>query len=175
MGTRLRVYVASPLGFAESTRAYGSAVSEALRDAGFEPLDPWEGSEGQFAEAFAAAEEARGPEERQRELERIDLAIGRHNHDLLQQADAVLAVLDGTDVDSGTAAEVGFAAACRLPVVGLRSDKRQAGENDGCSVNLQVEYFVRLNGGAITSSLEEAVGQLRLVGERLRPSGAELR
>lgn len=78
---------------------------------------------------------------------------------MIQRADAVLAILDGSDVDSGTAAEVGFAAALEKPVVGYRTDIRQAGEA-GAVVNLQVEYFIRVTGGRITTSIEEALALL---------------
>jgi hypothetical protein len=51
-------------------------------------------------------------------------------------------------------------------VVGYRTDIRQAGEA-GAVVNLQVEYFIRVTGGRIVSSLDEA---LALLAEERRPS-----
>jgi nucleoside 2-deoxyribosyltransferase len=72
----------------------------------------------------------------------------------------VLAVLDGSDVDSGTAAEVGFAAALALPVVGLRTDVRVAGDNEATTVNLQIERFIRASGGEIALSLKQAIDAL---------------
>jgi len=44
----------------------------------------------------------------------------------LAEADAALAVLDGADVDSGVAYEVGQARALGKPVIGLRTDFRQS-------------------------------------------------
>lgn len=87
------------------------------------------------------------------------MLVGEKNASMIQRADAVMAVLDGSDVDSGTAAEVGYAAALGKPVVGYRTDIREAGEA-GAEVNLQVEFFVRVTGGRITSSLDEAVALL---------------
>ena len=87
------------------------------------------------------------------------MVIGEKNALMIQRADAVLAVLDGSDVDSGTAAEIGYAAALAKPLVGYRTDIRQAGET-GAVVNLQVEYFIRVTGGRITSSLDEALALL---------------
>jgi nucleoside 2-deoxyribosyltransferase len=49
----------------------------------------------------------------------------------LMRADAVLAVLDGPDADSGTCFEVGYAAALGVPVVGLRTDWRPAEDGGG--------------------------------------------
>jgi nucleoside 2-deoxyribosyltransferase len=61
----------------------------------------------------------------------------------------VFAVLDGTDVDSGTAAEIGYAFAKGKPILGYRGDFRLSADNDGSIVNLQVEYFIRASGGTI--------------------------
>lgn len=43
----------------------------------------------------------------------------------IEEADLVVAVLDGADVDSGVAFEVGYAYAMGKPVVGVRTDFRQ--------------------------------------------------
>ena len=51
----------------------------------------------------------------------------------LEQADLVVALLDGADVDSGTAFEVGYARALGLPVIGVRTDYR---ENQDRGLNL---------------------------------------
>jgi nucleoside 2-deoxyribosyltransferase len=72
----------------------------------------------------------------------------------------MLAVLDGPDVDSGTAAEIGYAAKAGLVIVGLRTDTRRTGDNEGVVVNLQVEYFIRASGGSVQATLGDAVGEL---------------
>jgi len=46
----------------------------------------------------------------------------------LRASDAVVAVLDGADVDSGVSFEVGIAFALGKPVIGLRTDYRQQQE-----------------------------------------------
>ena len=53
----------------------------------------------------------------------------------LAAAAALVAVLDGSDADSGTAFEVGFAAARGVPVVGVRTDYR-AGQDRGTNLML---------------------------------------
>jgi nucleoside 2-deoxyribosyltransferase len=141
-----RVYVASPLGFDAAGRLFNSArLLPALLAAGLEPLDPW-------AQGLAA--EAEEPDAA------LNDRIGARNVELLEQADAVLAVLDGVDVDSGTAAEIGFASARGVPVVGLRTDLRAAGDNAAALVNLQVEHFIRRTGGTVVRELDDAIQTL---------------
>lgn len=147
-----RVYVASPLGFTAAGRRYHDEVLlPALRAAGFEPLDPWAG--GAPIEAALASGDAEA-------LTAANRAVGAANAALIDDSDAVFAVLDGADVDSGTAAEIGWAAARGRPVVGWRSDWRLTGDNAGTVVNLQVQYFVEVGGGAIETDLDAALDRL---------------
>jgi len=44
----------------------------------------------------------------------------------IDKADIILCLLDGPDVDSGTALEIGYAFAQRKPIIGLRSDFRNS-------------------------------------------------
>jgi uncharacterized damage-inducible protein DinB len=69
-------------------------------------------------------------------------------------------VLDGVDVDSGTAAEIGYAFARGKPIVGYRGDLRLAADDEALTVNLQVEYFIRASGGDIVATLGEIPGAL---------------
>ncbi len=152
-----RVYVAGPLGFTLPTRAFHDQVLlPAVRARGFEPLDPWEESALLFEDAFALS----GPDQ-VRALRVANAAAGAANEALIRSCDAVLAVLDGVDVDSGTAAEIGFAAALGRPVAGWRSDLRQAGDNPASVVNLQVEHWLT---GPVHRSLDEALDALAVLG-----------
>ena len=75
-----------------------------------------------------------------------------------------MAVLDGVDVDSGTAAEIGYAFARGKLIVGYRGDFRLSADNEGSVVNLQVEYFIRESGGTIVEryqDLADALAPLR--------------
>jgi nucleoside 2-deoxyribosyltransferase len=83
------------------------------------------------------------------------MEIGRNNQLAIDGCDAVLAILDGADVDSGTASEIGYAFARNKPILGYRSDFRLSSDNEGSIVNLQVEYFIRAGGGEIVSSLSK--------------------
>jgi nucleoside 2-deoxyribosyltransferase len=83
------------------------------------------------------------------------MAIGRDNAKDIDASDGVVASLDGPDVDSGTAAEIGYAAARGKWIIGYRGDFRRTGESPHVVVNLQVEYFIRQSGGEIVTNLGE--------------------
>jgi nucleoside 2-deoxyribosyltransferase len=156
--------VAGPLGFTPYGLDEQRRVCAALRRAGFEPLDPWE---SEAAALFAATRRSPPGEERRTALAEANRFAGRLNEELIARSLLVLASLDGPDVDSGTASEIGFAAALGRPVVGLRTDSRQAGDNEATVVNLQVEWFIVRNGGSIQRSLTDAIEALRrLAAER---------
>jgi len=70
-------------------------------------------------------------------------------------------VLDGPDVDSGTAAEIGYAFARGKLIVGYRGDSRVSADNEGGVVNLQVEFFIRASGGTIVDRYEDLRSGLR--------------
>jgi len=144
------IYVASPLGFSEPGSEYLAAVLHpAILAAGFSVLDPWSTGAGIVNSA--------GPDADPRAL---NAALGAANAALITECAGVLAVLDGSDVDSGTAAEIGFASALRKLIVGLRTDFRMAGDNPDTPINLQVLYFIEISGGAFTTSIEHAIGML---------------
>ena len=148
-GARPRCYIASPLGFSEAGRAYyAERYLRALAEH-VEPVDPWTLTE---PAAFAAAR-AKGREHE------LGLEVGARNAEAIRDAQLLIAHLDGQEVDSGTASEVGYAAALGTSCLGLRSDLRRSGE-PGMAVNLQVEAFIALSGGFIAMSLEELVARL---------------
>lgn len=152
-------YIASPLGFSEATKGfYDEVLLVAVRSAKIIPLDPWADPEApsQFRAAFALP----AGDERLESLRKINARLGAANAEMIERADGVLAILDGVDVDSGTAAEIGFAAAKGKPIVGLRMDVRQAGDNEGTTVNLQVEHFIHRGKGRVVRTVDEAVALL---------------
>lgn len=158
------VYIASPLGFSAATSGYyRDVLLPTVRTAGIEPLDPWADQEAQAE--FVAALALPAGEERLAALRAANSRVGKANAEMITRADGMLAVLDGVDVDSGTAAEIGFASAHGKPIVGLRLDSRQTGDNEGAVVNVQVEHFIAAGGGSITCALDAAVALLtRLLG-----------
>ena len=150
------MYLAGPDGFTSAgSKWHRDVVVPAVSAAGMEPLSPWDHFQPDFA-ALAAMPPGPDRLEAYREL---DFRVGAANAALIGRSAAVLAVLDGTDVDSGTAAEIGYASV-RIPIVGLRTDIRPAGDNEGATVNLQVEYFITQSGGAVYRDLPAAVQAL---------------
>src|SRR5580658_1126156 len=149
------VYVASPLGFTESGRAYYEGyLLPLLVEARFRVLDPWEAAKRVFtAMAEHKTDDCLA-------LAEANTKVGRSNADFIQESDCVLAVLDGPDVASGTDAEIGYAAARGVPIVGLHTDMRRTGDNAAAIVNRQVEYFVVRSGGRIVQTAPEAVNEL---------------
>jgi nucleoside 2-deoxyribosyltransferase len=150
---RQRCYVASPLGFTEAGRRYQADVYLPALATVVDPVDPWTlTTVEELAQARAAG--------RERELA---LEIGGRNAEAIRSCRLLVAQLDGQEVDSGTAAEVGYAAALGLTCFGWRSDLRQAGE-PGVRVNLQLESFIVASGGVIVASLEELLAALARAG-----------
>ena len=103
----MRLYVAGPL-FTQAERAWNERLAAALADAGHDVFLP------------------------QTEVKAIATlhadAIFRIDVDGVRSADAVVAVLDGTDPDSGTSFECGLAYALGLPIVVVRTDFRAGGD-----------------------------------------------
>jgi nucleoside 2-deoxyribosyltransferase len=83
--------------------------------------------------------------------------------------DVVLANLDGQDVDSGTAAEIGYAFAKGKPIIGYRGDLRLSSDNVGLTVNLQVEFFIRESGGEILFNASAIPAALARIVNRITP------
>jgi nucleoside 2-deoxyribosyltransferase len=158
-----RVYVASPLGFTDAGRSYNHDVLlPAVRAAGFEPLDPWD-VDAEILHVFGLP---RDDPERTFRLAGTNREVGRRNAELIRSAAGMLAILDGDDVDSGTAAEIGYSCAMGCPIVGLRTDLRNSGDNEATLVNLQVEYFVVESGGRLATTLDNALAALDAVVRR---------
>lgn len=160
------VYVASPLGFSAIGRAYyQQTLLPAIKAAGLGVLDPWAPKHAK-ASGLAAALKLPLGDDRVAKLAQANQAIAALNFDLIRKADGLLAVVDGNDIDSGTAAEIGAASALGKPIVGVRTDFRSMGDNEGSPINLQVEFFIRNNGGAIYADPKTAAGRLlKLVSE----------
>lgn len=116
---RYQVYLAAPL-FSEAERAYNLSIGAILREHLFTvhlPQECGDSSSERSADHTAS--------------------IFVENLAALNEADLVVAVIDGADADSGTAWEMGYAYARGTPVIALRTDFRQAGISE--RVNLMLE------------------------------------
>ena len=82
----------------------------------------------------------------------------------VDEADIVVAILDGADVDSGTAFECGYAFAKEKPIIGIRTDIRE-GEDQGMnlmlcrSLNKLITIPANANGNSIISDLAHQIIQ----------------
>jgi nucleoside 2-deoxyribosyltransferase len=122
--SRSQVYLAAPL-FSDAERAFNLVLRDALTAGGYLVYLPQETGEGV---------EGRG---RDRDI------FDSHLH-ALNGASCVVAVCDGADTDSGTAWEMGYAAAKGIPIIALSTDRRRPGP--GRKVNLMIQESAEIVG-----------------------------
>ena len=152
--TIVKVYLASPYGFTQSGVEYLHGIRALARDRWkVELLDPW-GVEGfDYAWCLKTASDPRAA----KEWNLVGSQAPGKNFEMIRDSDLVVAVLDGSDVDSGVACEIGYAFGRGIPVIGYRSDFRSAGDSIHSKINIQVGACVQ---GEICTNWRE-------VGERL--------
>jgi len=121
---RYKVYLAAPL-FSEAERSYNAALAGLLHDHFFEVYVPQDA----------------GDDSHSRDVAEHRRMFAAHK-EALDAADAVVAVIDGADADSGTAWEMGYAVAQGKPVFALRTDFRRVGTHE--HVNLMLEQSATL-------------------------------
>jgi nucleoside 2-deoxyribosyltransferase len=148
----MKIYMASPLGFSEAGRAFYKGVLRKVKRLGHTPIDPW--TLTAKAKIDRVQKIPYGAKKRDA-WRKLNVEIGGNNRAGIDRADMVLAVLDGVDVDSGTAAEIGYAFGKGKPILGYRGDFRLSADNEGSTVNLQVEYFIRQSGGDIVRAVDK--------------------
>ena len=130
------VFLAAPL-FCLSERQFNSVVAERLRQSGFKV---WLAQEVGLFE--------HGSLEEKRKVFTGDLLA-------LESCDIVVALLDGVDVDTGVAFELGYAHALKKPLVGLKTDYRTFSRIE--EVNLMLEVPL----GRLCRSVDEVVEMLK--------------
>lgn len=113
----MRLYIAGPLGFSQAGQEFHfNVLIPKLASLGLEILDPWSMVDKDEVESIRAMDP--GPT-RVASWRCFNDRVGRNNRVAIDSCDAVFAVLDGTDVDSGTSSEIGYAFAreknCRIP------------------------------------------------------------
>ena len=117
------IYQAGPL-FTQSEKAFHQKLSAALRAAGHSVIWPGDLID---SEQIAAADSGA-----------VSLIFGVCRL-AIDKCTCMVALLDGAQVDDGTAWEIGYAYARGLPVYGLRTDSRMAGETGHNHVNSIIE------------------------------------
>lgn len=129
------VYLAAPL-FSEAELDFNRKLREEIKRAGFKVFLPQEDSNNIKDEKT-----------------RQKIIFGK-NEAAIINSDIIVAVIDGTDIDSGTAWEIGFAYARGKPIFGLRTDFRTLGIEG--TVNLMIERSV-----VLSTSISELLNRLR--------------
>lgn len=124
----MKIYQAGPL-FTEAEQNWHRQLKARLEASGHQVIWPFELFTQEEIESLGKDAPARIMETDLRSLETCDL---------------VVALLDGTQVDDGTAFETGYAFAKKIPVVGIRTDFRQAGETSYSTVNAMIQTACKI-------------------------------
>ena len=108
------------------------------------------------------------------------ITIAQADLECLQQSDVLIAVIDGVEIDSGVAAEIGAFSMLKRPIIALFSDVRQLGrdndkkiaalvadgvENQFIYRNLFVVGLIKQN-GTIVHTVEDVVQQMIKIAEK---------
>ena len=136
----MKLYFAGPL-FSGPERSWNAEVAAALRAAGHEVFLPQEQEPGRDAAGIFAGD------------------VGG-----IDWADCLVAMMDGSDPDSGTAWEVGYAFG-KKPIVLVRTDHRVVGQS-GYNAMLTESATIRID--LPNASAPEVTGAILDALERLR-------
>jgi nucleoside 2-deoxyribosyltransferase len=165
-----RIYLAGPLGFSEAGRVFQGVLTKRLSKRGYRVINPFKLTKKSKIQAILRLPTL---DEQRDAWRQLNPQIGKQNQRAIDSCDAVLANLDGQDVDSGTAAEIGYAFARGKPIIGYRGDLRLSSDNVGSTVNLQVEFFIKESGGEILCSASAIPASLARVLRRSKRLGGQ--
>jgi nucleoside 2-deoxyribosyltransferase len=118
---RRKLYLAAPL-FTQAEWRWNAQLARSLRNLGYDVFLPQE-----RAQSMLDGTEAFEPQ-----------TLFSANVREIRNAAIVIAILDGADADSGTCWECGYAYAMKRPVIGVRTDLRQGGDDPQSGVNLML-------------------------------------
>jgi nucleoside 2-deoxyribosyltransferase len=138
----MKLYFAGPL-FTTPERTWNAEVTAALRAAGHEVFLPQEQEPGMDSRGIFATD------------------VGG-----IDWADGLVAIMDGSDPDSGTAWEVGYAFGVRKPIVLVRTDFRMLAGNIG-DYNPMLTQAATIRVDAPAGSTSEVVGAVLDALERI--------
>jgi nucleoside 2-deoxyribosyltransferase len=115
---KTKIYLASAL-FTLAEIEYNKKLANKLQELGYEIFLPQEQCDG-LTDPYSIYEKC---------IEGI------------RWCDFLVVNMEGTDVDSGTAFECGFATGINKPIIGLRTDFRQRGDNKGLNLMLSESAY----------------------------------
>ena len=130
----MRVYFAAPL-FSAAERDWNATLAAALRAAGHEVFLPQEQETGRDAAGIFAGD------------------VGG-----IDWADGLVAIMDGSDPDSGTSWEVGYAYQ-KKPIVLVRTDMRRTGSG-GWGYNAMLSESATIRVDAVAAPIEQVAAQV---------------
>ena len=131
----MKLYFAGPL-FTTAERAWNAEVAAALRAAGHEIFLPQEQEPGKDGPGIFATD------------------VGG-----IDWADALLAIMDGADPDSGTSWEVGYAYG-KKPILLVRTDMRRDEGSGGSGYNPMLTQAATIRIDAIAGPIDDVVGEV---------------
>ena len=116
-----RIYLAGPL-FTQPEWIWNEALAQALQTHLFDVILPQRASESMLSgtRSFDAR------------------LLFKRNVESILSTDVLVAILDGPDIDSGTAWECGYAFRAGKPVIGVRTDIRAGGDDPEHGINLML-------------------------------------
>ena len=129
---KLNIFLAAPL-FNDRERDFNSKVAKVLRDNG---LKVWMAQEAPFI--------SKGTDEEKRAIFEGDVKA-------LKESDVVVAILDGIEVESGVAFEMGYACCLGKPIIGLKTDYRTFSSIEEVNLMLKVPKLSQNRRSAIYS------------------------
>lgn len=138
----INIYIAGPL-FSVAEREFNNRLSEALKAA-------FDSCTINLPQQFAASISGQSGF-----LDRVF----EYSLESIRKSDAIVAILDGPDVDSGTCVEIGYAFANKKPIIGLRTDFRSS-EDRGMNlmVSLSCTHLIWLNNS--TTQLDDVLNEV---------------
>lgn len=162
----IKAYVASPEGFTESGRLYLSTVIyPGLKALNISILDPWKWQSGTSLVRRWTDKEInrKGLAVTEQQV----LKIGWQKIDYVESADMVVAMLDGQEVDSQVAAQIGHAYALKKRIFGLRTDFRLIGDS-ALGMGTLLCTYIRGSGGNLYTASEEMFREVERYAALLR-------
>ena len=166
---KIKGYLTNQWGFSETGKILIKYVKEKIEDIGIAVLDPFE----ECSKELNLEELSRLVDIKSRKeyWMQFDKKVTPINNRLMRQSHCHLPILDGgSAVDDGVSSEIGYYAALVEEgvisrgfgrIFALRTDIR-LGENIGCTVNPQIEGYIRQTGGKISTTLDDWFKEIRL-------------
>ncbi len=138
------IYLATSL-FTAAEQAFSAALTKQIENLGYQVYDPWrDAGDESLIETWGA------------DWPRINAEIARRNLRAIESCASVVAIVEGADVDSGVALEIGYAHALGKPVRLLRTDFRTQGPRIG-----PVNIMLGMTAEAFHTSVEALLADLR--------------